>query len=107
MIRIAELKLPLAEVPFDERRAADAPSETEADRAPAPHPVAALTRLAAQALDIAPEAIARLQVFKRSFDARKADLQAVYIVDLTLAVANMNAFNRLAVGFVRRIPPRG
>lgn len=85
MIRIAELKLPLAEVPFEERRAADAPSETEADRAPAPHPIAALTRLAAQALGIAPAAIAALTVFKRSFDARKADLQAVYIVDLTLA----------------------
>jgi uncharacterized FAD-dependent dehydrogenase len=85
MIRIAELKLPLAEVPFEERRAADAPSETEADRAPAPHPVDALTRLAAQVLGIAPAAIARLQVFKRSFDARKADLLAVYIVDLQLA----------------------
>jgi uncharacterized FAD-dependent dehydrogenase len=32
-----------------------------------------------------PGAIAELQVFKRSFDARKADLLAVYIVDLTLA----------------------
>ncbi len=84
MIRIAELKLPLAEVPFEERRAADAPSETEADRAPAPHPISALTRLAAQMLGVAPTAIARLQVFKRSFDARKADLQAVYIVDLAL-----------------------
>lgn len=85
MIRIAELKLPLAEVPFEERRAADAPSETEADRAPAPHPVDALTRLAAQVLGIAPAAIARLQVFKRSFDARKADLLAVYIVDIELS----------------------
>ncbi len=85
MIRIAELKLPLAEVPFEERRAADAPSETEADRAPAPHPIDTLTRLAAQMLGVAPTAIARLQVFKRSFDARKADLQAVYIVDLALA----------------------
>ncbi|MCM3562601.1 NAD(P)/FAD-dependent oxidoreductase [Hydrogenophaga intermedia] len=84
MIRIAELKLPLAEVPFEERRAADAPSETEADRAPAPHPIDALTRLAAQVLGIAPAAIAELRVFKRSFDARKADLLAVYIVDLAL-----------------------
>jgi len=84
MIRIAELKLPLAEVPFDERRAADAPAETEADRAPAPHPVAALSALAAQVLGIAAADIARLEVFKRSFDARKADLLAVYIVDLAL-----------------------
>lgn len=84
MIRIAELKLPLAEVPFDERRAADAPAETEADRAPAPHPIAALTALAAQVLGIAATDIADLRVFKRSFDARKADLLAVYIVDLAL-----------------------
>jgi uncharacterized FAD-dependent dehydrogenase len=85
MIRIAELKLPLAEVPSEHRRAADAPTETDEDRVPPPHPVAALTRLAAQALQVAPEAIATLSVFKRSFDARKADLLAVYIVDVTLA----------------------
>ena len=85
MIRIAELKLPLAEVPAEHRRAADAPTETDEDREPPPHPVAALTRLAAQALQVAPEAIATLSVFKRSFDARKADLLAVYIVDVALA----------------------
>lgn len=85
MIRIAELKLPLAEVPAEHRRAADAPTETDEDRVPPPHPVAALTRLAAQALQVAPEAIATLSVFKRSFDARKADLLAVYIVDVALA----------------------
>ena len=50
MIRIAELKLPLAQVPVDTRRAADAPAETDADRAAPAHPVQALTRLAAQAL---------------------------------------------------------
>ncbi len=87
MIRIAELKLPLADVPFEQRRAADAPSETDADRAPVPHPVEALKRLSAQALGIDPAAIADLQVFKRSFDARKADLLAVYIVDVALADA--------------------
>ncbi|MFC3684384.1 NAD(P)/FAD-dependent oxidoreductase [Hydrogenophaga luteola] len=85
MIRIAELKLPLAEVPAEHRRAADAPTETDQDRVPPPHPAAALTRLAAQALQVAPEAIATLSVFKRSFDARKADLLAVYIVDVALA----------------------
>jgi uncharacterized protein len=84
MIRIAELKLPLAEVPAEHRRAADAPTETDEDRVPPPHPVTALTRLAAQALQVAPEAIATLSVFKRSFDARKADLLAVYIVDVVL-----------------------
>ena len=78
----------LAEVPAEARRAADAPSETEADRAPPPHPVQALTRLAAQALDIDPAAIAALTVFKRSFDARKAELLAVYIVDVALADAS-------------------
>ncbi|WP_439113605.1 NAD(P)/FAD-dependent oxidoreductase [Hydrogenophaga sp.] len=87
MIRIAELKLPLADVPAEHRRAADAPSETDEDRTPPPHPIAALTRLAAAALGVAPDEVATLHVFKRSFDARKADLLAVYIVDLTLANA--------------------
>ena len=85
MIRISELKLPLADVPAEHRRAADAPSETDEDRTPPSHPMDALTRLAAAALGIATADIATLQVFKRSFDARKADLLAVYIVDLTLA----------------------
>jgi len=84
MIRLTELKLPLSALPVNERRATDAPAETEADRAPAPHPVDALTRLCAQALGIDPSAIASLHVFKRSFDARKAELLAVFIVDLTL-----------------------
>ena len=67
------------------RRAADAPSETDEDRLPTPHPEAALRHLAAQALGISVAAdIATLHVFKRSFDARKADLLAVYIVDLSL-----------------------
>ncbi len=85
MIRITELKLPLSAVPVEARRAADAPTETDADRAPAPHPIDALKALAAQALGVAPAAIATLEVFKRSFDARKADLLVVYIVDLALA----------------------
>jgi uncharacterized FAD-dependent dehydrogenase len=84
MIRLTELKLPLSALPVNERRATDAPAETEADRAPAPHPVDALKRLCAQALGIDPNAIASLHVFKRSFDARKAELLAVFIVDLTL-----------------------
>ncbi len=84
MIRLTELKLPLSALPVEIRRAADAPSETEADRAPTAHPLAALKRLSAQALGIMPDGIADLQVFKRSFDARKADLLAVFIVDVTL-----------------------
>eukprot|EP01030_Chromulinospumella_sphaerica_P033816 gene33816-34748_t len=91
MIRITELKLPLSALPVEERRASDAPSETEADRAPVAHPVEALQRLCAQALGIDVTAIASLQVFKRSFDARKADLLAVYIVDLSLADASLKA----------------
>ncbi len=91
MIRITELKLPLSAVPIEARRAADAPTETEADRAPAPHPVDALKKLAAQALGITPADIATLEVFKRSFDARKADLLVVYIVDLALAQPNNEA----------------
>jgi uncharacterized FAD-dependent dehydrogenase len=85
MIRLTELKLPLSAVPVETRRAADAPSETEQDRAPVAHPIAALTALAAQALEVAPSAIAALQVFKRSFDARKAELVVVYIVDVSVA----------------------
>lgn len=84
MIRLTELKLPLSALPVEERRAADAPTETEADRAPVAHPIDALKRLSAQALGIDMAAIGDLHVFKRSFDARKADLLAVYIVDLTL-----------------------
>jgi len=84
MIRLTELKLPLSALPVETRRAADAPTETEADRAPVAHPIDTLKRLSAQVLGIDVAAIADLQVFKRSFDARKADLLAVYIVDLTL-----------------------
>ncbi len=85
MIRITELKLPLSALPVETRRAADAPSETEADRGPVAHPIEVLTRLCAQALGIDATAITALQVFKRSFDARKAELLAVYIADITLA----------------------
>ena len=91
MIRLSELKLPLAEVPTEHRRAADAPTETERDRKPPPHPLEALIRLAAAALDVPAAQIAQLHVFKRSFDARKADLLAVYIVDVTLADVSQEA----------------
>ena len=69
MIRLSELKLPLAAVPADA----------------AEHPLDALRAQAVQILGIAPTDIAAVQVHKRSFDARKADLLAVYIIDLTLA----------------------
>jgi uncharacterized protein len=85
MIRITELKLPLSALPVEARRAADAPSETDVDRAPVAHPLEALMHLSAQALGIDASAIASLHVFKRSFDARKADLLAVYIADIALA----------------------
>ena len=91
MIRVSELKLPLSALPIDERRAADAPSETDEDRLPTPHPIDALRQLAALALGISVADIATLQVFKRSFDARKADLLAVYIVDLSLVDAQTEA----------------
>jgi uncharacterized FAD-dependent dehydrogenase len=84
MIRICELKLPLSVLPLEERRAACAPAETDADRVPPPHPTAALRQLAARALGISEDDIATLHVFKRSFDARKPELLAVFIVDLTL-----------------------
>ena len=73
MIRLSELKLPLAALPVDVLRAADAPRETDADRTPLPHPLHALRQLAAQALGLPDDrALADLQVFKRSFDARSA-----------------------------------
>jgi uncharacterized FAD-dependent dehydrogenase len=91
MIRISELKLPLTALPVEVRRASDAPSETDEDRIPAPHPEAALRQLAALALGIGSEDIDQLHVFKRSFDARKVDLLAVFIVDLTLMDAAAEA----------------
>ena len=46
MIRLTELKVSLADVPVEHRRAADAPAETEADRGPPPHPPGAHLGLA-------------------------------------------------------------
>ncbi|MCX7742371.1 MAG: FAD-dependent oxidoreductase, partial [Tepidimonas sp.] len=98
MIRISELKLPLAALPLPQRRAADAPAETEADRAAPPHPIEALCALAAATLGVAAGEIAQLQVFKRAFDARGAQIRAVYIVDVALAdpAAEAAALQRLA-----------
>lgn len=64
MIRLAEIRLPLS--------AAQAPE-------------ALLRAAACERLGLAADEIARVQVFKRSFDARKSEPLAVYIVDLTLA----------------------
>ena len=91
MIRISELKLPLTALPVETRRATDAPSETDEDRTPPPHPEQALRQLAAHALGIDSQAIDQLHVFKRSFDARKADLLAVFIVDIALKNAASEA----------------
>ncbi|PUE11609.1 FAD-dependent oxidoreductase [Limnohabitans sp. T6-5] len=91
MIRISELKLPLSALPVEVRRAADAPSETVEDRTPPPHPEAALRQLAAKALSMDEQDIASLHVFKRSFDARKVELLAVFIVDITLSDAKAEA----------------
>ena len=86
MIRLSELKLPLSALPVVLRRAAEAASETDDDRAPAPHPLAALRSLVLQTLGITDADLSDVQVFKRSFDARKAELRAVYIVDVTLHI---------------------
>jgi uncharacterized FAD-dependent dehydrogenase len=87
MIRLSELKLPLSALPVVERLAVDAdqPTAVEALDPARIHPLPALHTLAAHTLGVAPEAIASVRVFKRSFDARKADLLAVFIVDVTLA----------------------
>ena len=69
-IRLSEIRLPLSALPSD----------------PDTQPEAALRARAAQALGLVDAAdIATLRVFKRSFDARKVDLLAVYIVDIALA----------------------
>jgi len=56
MIRLTELKLPLA------------------------HANNALPELIAKTLGVAPDALRGFTIFKRSFDARKATLIQVYIV---------------------------
>nr|WP_315191997.1 NAD(P)/FAD-dependent oxidoreductase [uncultured Albidiferax sp.] len=67
MIRISELKLPLD------------------------HAEEALPALVAHTLGLAPAQIAHFSVFKRSFDARKAELLTVYIVDVALHSAAQEA----------------
>jgi len=69
MIRLSEIRLPLSALPSD----------------PDTHPEAALRTQAALALGLADADLATLTIFKRSFDARKAALLAVYIVDIALA----------------------
>jgi uncharacterized protein len=64
MIRLSEIKLTLAQ---------------------AEQPDAPLRAAACGVLGLQPQDIAHVHVFKRSFDARKAELVAVYIVDVTLA----------------------
>ncbi len=87
MIRLTELKLPLSALPVDERLAVDAaqPTREEALDPARVHPLPALRALAAGALGVADTELAGLQVFKRSFDARKAELLAVFTVDVALA----------------------
>ena len=63
MIRLSEIKLTLAE---------------------AEHPDPTLLAAASRMLALPREQIESVDVFKRSFDARKADLAAVYIVDVAL-----------------------
>jgi uncharacterized FAD-dependent dehydrogenase len=80
MIRLAELKLPLSALEYHPE------NHTEF------LPEARLRALAAERLGIATDAIAQLHVFKRSFDARqKAELLAVYIVDIRLADESQEA----------------
>ncbi len=63
MIRLTELKLPLEHAPE------------------------ALPALIARTLGLSPDDIQQHTVYKRSFDARKAELQQVYIVDVALPPA--------------------
>lgn len=73
MIRLSELKLPLAALRYHPENHTEYPPEE------------ALRTLTAQQLGVEEGAIASLHVHKRSFDARKADLLAVYIVDVQVA----------------------
>jgi len=70
MIRLSEIKLTLAE---------------------AEQPEATLLAAAQRLLGLDAADIAKVEVFKRSFDARKAVLSAVYIVDVTLADSGREA----------------
>jgi hypothetical protein len=75
MLRLTELKLPLD------------------------HAADALAALVARTLQIDPAALRSVSVFKRSFDARKAQLMQVYIVDVELAdAAQEQAILRERVG---------
>ena len=67
MIRLSELKFPLA------------------------HSDAAVSDAVIGKLQIAPADLRSVHIFKRSFDARKADLLQVYIVDVTLATPELEA----------------
>ena len=93
MIRVSELKLPLSALPVIERGPADEMGDSRnASQAPERvHPLPALRELAASQLGIEQADIANLHVFKRSFDARKADLLAVFIVDVTLRDTSQTA----------------
>ena len=64
MIRLSEIKLSLSD---------------------AENPATPLQAAAAGILHLTPADILRVAVFKRSFDARKADLMAVYIIDVEVA----------------------
>ncbi len=67
MLRISEIKLPLD------------------------HDEAALSHALDTLLGTPPGAVTAIKVYKRSFDARKADLLQVYIVDVTLADPGLEA----------------
>ena len=67
MIRLTEIKLPLA------------------------HPDTAIADAVVRTLDIQADELASVHIFKLSFDARKADLLQVYIVDVALTSATLEA----------------
>src|SRR5688572_6774014 len=81
MIRVSELKLPL-------------------DHAPE-----ALLQAVAGVLGLAPSDIASHTVYKRSFDARKAELLQVYIVDVQLADPSREAAVLHAVAAKPHVQP--
>ncbi len=76
MLRLSELKFPLSAFPLITGCGVDATEQS--------HPLAELRHLAAHTLGVAESDISTVQVFKRSFDARKVDLKVIYTVDVAL-----------------------
>lgn len=91
MIRLTEVKLPLTALAEPAAQPSDAHGQTDADASGSPHPMAALQAQVRQRLGVSDAEVIRVQVFKRSFDARKAALFVVYTLDVQLQSADLES----------------